>query len=416
MLIIDNLKLLFKKENRLYLIIVIWLLVGIIIIDFFPIIGIFIFIPYLAFLMFLYLLSLVSKKDIRKFSPLTLIGLLLISIPLMIIIIIVLFVLFAISLISYVLMTSWFILYGLILTSKRVDKTLYRNKLKPLTRNIEFFGGVILSIALLFLFFIAPSLDTSNLIFESGTSQNLILYLNYAYIIVGISIFILFFICFIYIFKKSFNAWYGIFSILIAGYTFFLVLKIFLGITGLGSDSNISTSNTDILTEIGLLITDVLIIVYAISTLLGTKAELLAKQLKYFGIDTIFIWLLFSKASYEFIKNFPYTQLLKLSINVSGTTYSIIPFYDLINVLNSEIINIVKNVAVLVFFIILIVIIGLWEIRKYNRTIFKQRKGEEIELPDLISPKQDILEEKVEKIDEPTDDNTEMDENNQNLI
>ena len=69
----------------------------------------------------------ILKKDIREFSLFTLIGLLVISIPLMIIIMIVLFVLFAVSLISYVFMTSWFILYGLILISKRVDKDLYKN-------------------------------------------------------------------------------------------------------------------------------------------------------------------------------------------------------------------------------------------------------------------------------------------------
>ena len=37
-------------------------------------------------------------------------------------------------------------------------------------------------------------------------------------------------------------------------------------------------------------------------------------------------------------------------------------------------INIAKNIAVLIFFILLIVLIGLWEIRKYNRDEFKLRK------------------------------------------
>ena len=222
MLFIDNLKLLFTKENRLYLIIVIWLLNGIVIINFLQIVGIFFFLPYLAFLMFLYLLSLVSKKDIRKFSPLTLIGLLIISIPIMIIIIVVLFILFAVSLISYVFMTSWFILYGLILFSKKVDNTLKDNKGKYLTRGIVFFGGMALSLVLLIIFYFAPSLDTYKIVFEKAFPN----YLNYAYLIVGIVILFLFSICFISLFRKSFNGWYGLFSVLIVGYTFYLVLKI----------------------------------------------------------------------------------------------------------------------------------------------------------------------------------------------
>ena len=359
MQILDNLKQLLEKRNRLYLILVIWLIFGIVIIDFLPIVGIIIFIPYLAFLIFLYLVSIVFKKDIRDFSKLSLIGLILISLPLMLIIIVILFILFPFSLISYLFMTSWFILYGILLLSKRADKALKQHKAKKLTRGIEFFGGISVAITLLFLFYLAPMLDVQKMIFEAKFP----IYLNYAYLIIGIAILSLAVICLIYMFKKSFNAWFGLFSIIIAGYTFFLVLKIFLGITSLES-----TSSTDLVTEIGLLIADILIIVYAISTLMGTHAELLAKQLKYFGIDTIFIWLLFSKASYEFVANFPYEILLDFSENIAAGSSTVVPILRLIDFLNYDVITLAKNIVILVFFILLLGLIGLWEIRKYNRT------------------------------------------------
>ena len=60
--ITDNLKKLFKKDNWKLAVLVLWLLVGVSIIQFLPLVGIIIFLPYLTFLMFLFLLSLGTKK------------------------------------------------------------------------------------------------------------------------------------------------------------------------------------------------------------------------------------------------------------------------------------------------------------------------------------------------------------------
>jgi hypothetical protein len=129
--------------------------------------------------------------------------------------------------------------------------------------------------------------------------------------------------------------------------------------------------------EIALLAADLFILVYAVSTLLGSKAEVLAKQLKYFGIDTIFIWLLFSKASYEFVVNFPYEELLSL-FNL-GENSLFAPVLGIIDLLNADFINLLKNISVLAFFLLLLILLGFWEIRKYNRAEKKSKvsKGEE---------------------------------------
>jgi len=376
MIIVDNLKLLGEKKNRLYLILVVWLLIGDIVIQIEPIVGIIIFLPYLAFMLYLFILAIITKKDVRDYSAWKLILLLILLFPIMIIMAIVLFIMFAFSVISYIFMTSWFILYGIILISKKADKKLHELPLKPLTRSVEFFGGIVIAGALLFLFYYAPMLDVQKVIFETEVP----VLLNYVYLIVGIVLAGLALTCIIFMFKKSFNAWFGMFCIVAAIYAFFLALKIFLGLSDLES-----SSYTSLPMEIALLVIDISILVYAISTLLGSHAELLAKQLKYFGIDTIFIWLLFSKASYEFVVNFPYDSLLGIFVQGNtSTTFS--PFLNLINLLNADLINLAKNIAVLAFFLILLILLGFWEIRKYNRAEWKRKGSDKEEIEKLVIP------------------------------
>ncbi len=363
MLIVDNLKKLMEKRNRRYLALVLWLIAGIVTIDFFPFVGIIIFLPFLTFVMFLFFLSVFSKKDIRDIAHWKVFLLLIFSLPLMLIISVFLLGLFAFSIVSYMFMTSWFILYGLILTSKRIDSNMKKHKGSKFTRTIEFFGGIVLSLVLLVVFYLAPIIDEQKLVFKYMVPYYLELYLTVAYIIVAVAIIGIGALCLYYVFKKSFNAWYGVFTILIAGYTFYLVLKIFLGVNSAESESE-----TSLLTQIALLFADVFIVVYAISTLLGKQAEILAKQVKRFGLDTAFIWLLFSKASYEFVVNFPYDFIYNLSVDIFGDSTSFLTFLgSIINYLNEDYINLAKNIAVLFFFLTLFVLLGLWEIRKYNR-------------------------------------------------
>jgi hypothetical protein len=44
---------------------------------------------------------------------------------------------------------------------------------------------------------------------------------------------------------------------------------------------------------------DVLILLYTIGSLVGEHMEILSKKLKFIKAETILIWLIFSKASYE---------------------------------------------------------------------------------------------------------------------
>lgn len=388
--IIDNLKKLFKKENWRLFVLVIWLLVGVTIIQFLPIVGIFIFLPYLTFLMFLYLLSLISKKNVMKYQPWKVGLLLLLSLPVLLLLSIILIILFAFSIISYFFFTSWFILYACYLTGIGIDRKLLKYpKSKTFIRTIIFFGGLVGSLLLLYLFIIGPNLFD----FSAISTVEVPLFLNLAYIIVGGVVVGLAIFGIILLFKRIFNAWLGTFFILVAGYTLFLVLRIYLGL-----DEGLNIENIpSIWTTIAMLVVDLLIILYSLSTLMGSNAELMAKRFKRMGIDTAIIWLIFSKVAYEFIHHFPYSLFEQINV----------PWIYAFSALNNDIINLAKNIAVLAFFIVLLLIIGIYEIRKYTKTQKELKKEVAKDVKELISPLPTI--EVASRLSEQTNMNEEFD-------
>ncbi|MFX1469770.1 MAG: hypothetical protein ACFFB8_14025 [Promethearchaeota archaeon] len=384
--LIDNFKKIIKEWRLLVL--VIWLLIGVAIIPFpdpiVSIIGIIIFFPFLVFLMFLFLLSLVSKKDIFKYPTWKIILFLVISLPIMLLISIVLIVLFLISVITYFIFTSWFILYGCFLIGRRTDRQAFKTpRAKPFIRTLIFIGGLAGSLALLYLFIIAPTLIDLSVLTE--TPIVFPWYLNGVYILVGAILIGLAIIIVIYKFKKVFNGWFGIFAILVSFYTVFLVLKIYLGLIDT-EPRKISS----IWAYIAMIIPDMFIIFYSLSTLMGSQAELLSKRLKRFGLDTVIIWLILSKVTYEFIHYFPYELFEKVPI----------PWLQLLATIDNEQINLWKNILVLAFFVLLLIIVGIYEIRKYSEQQLKPiEKGEP--LIKEIQPSPPIIEGPKPFLEEP---------------
>ena len=379
--IIDN----FKKigKNWRLTALLVWMLVGIAIIPYpnriVSIIGILIFLPFLVFLMFLFLLSLISKKDIFEYSPWKIIVFLLISLPIMLFISIILIILFAISIVSYFFFTSWFILYGCYLLGKNIDTKLYKTpKLRPFIRTLIFFGGLAASLLFLYLFIIGPTLFDFSVIIE--TPIDVPWYLNGIYILVGGVLVGLAIVCIVYMFKKSFVGWFGTFSILVSIYTLFLILKIYLGIVDTEPDEIGS-----IWAYIAVIIPDLFIIFYSLSTLMGSQAELLSKRFKRFGLDAVIIWLILSKVTYEFIHYFPYEVFQEAKI----------PWLNTLSTLDNDLINLVKNIAVLIFFIALLVVIGIYEINKYAKEQKQLKIEVDLDVKELLAP-QPILEEKDE--------------------
>ncbi|TFF68978.1 MAG: hypothetical protein EU516_01930 [Promethearchaeota archaeon] len=380
---IENLKKLTLKENWKYLIIVILLLIGIAVIqipveytitilsfdiDLWDLIGVVIFLPFLTFVMFLFLLSLIAKKDVKEISSWKVMLIFLAALPLMIIISIILVGLFLFSILSYIFLTSWFILYGAYLTSKRLDDNLKKRVHSSFYRGILFIGGIIGALLLLIGYIFGSSYI--GVLLGITITQNIYNILNYVVLIVGLMIIAFSVIGIVYLFKGIFNAWLGIFSILTVIYTFYLLVKIFFALNSTGGASS------SIYTQFGLIAVDLFIILYSISTLMGSQADLLFKRLKLkrIGLDTILIWLIFSKVAYEFAHNFPYSWLAGF------------PYIDILSYLDESIVNLGKNIGVLIFFILILAVLGLYQMHKYSRQekLFKKQVDKDVR--ELLSP------------------------------
>ena len=383
---IENLKKLTLKENRKYLILVILLLIGIAVIqipveftitlfsievDLWDLTGVVIFLPFLTFILFLFLLSLGAKKDVKEIASWKVLLTFFVASPLMIIISIILVGFFLFSILSYIFFTSWFILYGAYLTSKRLDDNLKKRVHSSFYRTIEFLGGVLVALLLLagYLF---GSQYIGDLIGITIT-QSISVILNYVVLIVGLMIILFSIIGIIYLIRKIFNAWLGIFSILTVIYTFYLLIKIFFALSSTGG------ATSSIYTQFALIAVDLLIILYSISTLMGSQANMLFKRikLKRIGLDTILIWLIFSKVAYEFAHNFPYSWLAGF------------PYIDILSYLDESIVNLGKNIGVIIFFIFILGVLGVYEMHKYSKRekLFKEQVDRDVKK--LLSPQFD---------------------------
>ncbi|MFX0060488.1 MAG: hypothetical protein ACFE8J_19505 [Candidatus Heimdallarchaeota archaeon] len=380
--IIDNLKKLGLKENRKLLILVVWLHLNILLIEFpygitvqlfnmemdlLDLIGMIIYLPFLTFITFLFILSLLAKKDVKEIASWKVLLYFFLSLPLMFLLIFILVGMFLFSIISYFFLTSWFILYGGYLSSKRLDDTLKRKLKSGSYRTLTFIVGFTLSIGLLGGYLIGSQFigDLTGIEINQAALE----IINYVVAFIGAVIIFFLVIAIVSIIKKVFNAWLGMFSLLVVLYTFYLLIKLFLALRNIGG------GESSIATQFILLFADLGILLYSISTLMGSQAELLSKRIKSkrIGLDTVLMWLLFSKVSYEFAKNFPYTLL------------GYLPYINILSFLNESIINLLRNILILFFFILILIVLGLYETRKFYRNEKKFKDKVDKEVKDLLS-------------------------------
>lgn len=339
-----------KRENRLFLILITWLLIGIVSLELFslvdfPIIGIIIFIPFLGFTLFLYFVSL-FKKNIKEYSTKAIVGLFIVSLASMPVFIIMLVILFVFSILSYLILTSSFILYACYKSGYSRDRDIYINKKHVgFWRGLEFFGGIIISILLL-IGFIRLTFEIGSFVPLSGFIFEPDLAIIAAYVAVIIVICLLSLIAFLYALKSKVNAWMGVYFIFISVYAFYLVFKMLRIETG---SSSVAMTLLSIVMDIG-------IILYSVSGLLGTQTEVLHKKFK-LKQESVFLWLLFSKAAYEFAINFPYIELfgepeqgILLYVVKIGTNLSTY-----------------MNLIVYALFLILIILYGIFGMAKYGK-------------------------------------------------
>lgn len=361
---IENILKLREKENKIFLFLLIWFILAFTVMQIsiylnYAIIGIFFYFPLLGFTLFLWIISF-SNVKIREYSYPKLLLLILLEFLLVIVFVILTVIFMIVSIFSYIFFTSFFSLYGCYQMGKELDERLYYRKLSWLWRGLEFFGGLILSVLLLLVFLFAT--------WEATRIVGVTEIISVAYIVVLVVIASLTVYMLVSSVKKKFNAWLGTYFLLITLYTFYLVLRIFMGITS-DPGTETSSSSEDLAATgifVGLLLLDLLILIYSISCILGSQGEILAEKLPRFKQETLLLWLIFSKISWEYAANFPYGTL--------GIVQEIgIQEVQILGIL----LRVVVSVIVLIIFIVLTIVFGVKGIRRYGDEIEIMKKGKE---------------------------------------
>lgn len=289
----SDLKLLKEKEYRLYLVLVIWLLIGFTFLQFdvLVIVGIIIFIPLLV-VSFIFLINAVLPfKQIRDMSfkriVITIVVFALVFLLLINIVFPIIVNLFYLGIISYILITAVFTIYYFYELGKKIDDYLYKlpSKLRHFERWCVFLGGTIFSIILLISATVISEVATG------GTQEAIGFNTAIVATIIVVIIIIFGIVGALRAIRGRLYAYLGIFFIGIAIYTIYLMISIiFTSLSG-GSSSSVGA-------QILLYFLNLFILLNTIGGLLGEKTEILKKKLKIFNADTILMWLIFSISSF----------------------------------------------------------------------------------------------------------------------
>ena len=279
-----GLKKLFQKRYRIFLIIVIWLLIGIIVAAFRFGLGLFILTPLIPLCIVLCAVSIFI--DLRDMHLLMFIIVIIITAFLIFFFFIfsgvIIPLLFEISIISYIIITAIFTLYAVYEGSRNLDEFIYTRFPSPthhIMRIVEFVGGIALGLLIIW-----------GIYTLTGSQLYLMTW------IVIITILVLAGIAVLLILTGRFNAWLGTFSFYAGLYFAFLVVAFLIGPDLLERGGAYPT-----LIVYLFIIFDILILIYVVGVLVGERAEIISKKIK-IGADTILMWLIFSKASYELAK------------------------------------------------------------------------------------------------------------------
>ncbi len=289
-----------KRENRLILILVIWLLVGFTAVQFRTTrnIGIVIFLPLLGILIILLLASVIFKKDLKQMTFKSILKYCLLAIPLFLIFTALVFfavlILIVISILSYIFITSLFTLHSCYKWGVDLDEKIYKlpKLLNFLLRIITFVGGLILSIIIMLLI--------ANIGFNWGIiPEEVLSELGHIPWVMITFFIILFLVCLLFLFIGKFNAWFGVFLIYVSIYASYLILKASLSL--IKSEESVLALPI----QISLYFFDLFLLLVTMGSLIGKKAEIISKKLKFIKSEIIIIWLIFSKSAYEFIFALP---------------------------------------------------------------------------------------------------------------
>lgn len=342
-----DLKLLKEEEYRLYMILVIWLLIGFTFFQFevLYIAGIVIFVPLMALSFILFLISILSyKKRLRDMTRKRLIITIIVFIVLILVFINLFLFLFMLllylAIISYILITSIFTMYYFYRLGLQIDSYLYKlpERIRKFERWCFFIGGILISVISLIVAIIITESITGGVQEAIGFNTT------------GIAIIIIIIIIFFGIIggfhslKGRLHSWMGIFFVWVAIYTIYLMVSIIYRRTSEGG-----ATSTSIPLQILLYFFNLFLLLNTIGGLIAEKTEVLKAKLRIFGADTILMWLIFSITIFTFL---------------SG--------------LETAEVDVVRAVAVFVLFIPLLIILTIYGIRNYDE-ITQEGKVQQLE-------------------------------------
>ncbi|MFO8020621.1 MAG: zinc ribbon domain-containing protein [Promethearchaeia archaeon] len=334
----SGLKTLKEEENRIFLVLVIWLITGFTVIQFSQGWGIILFAPLLFLCVILFTVAFILRKNVKDMGGKSILKYILISIPFIILFSSLMAYLFIfmviISILSYIFIVAVFSMNSLYQKSIKFDEKLYNwpTPINFIARSAVFGGGLLISVVLM-LFFAGAGTIMPLAVKEMPNFFSVI-----PWLMIGVFL-LLATITFIFLLKGKYNAWIGVFFVWISLFAFYLLFKTVYSVTSAGGESTYGLP-----IQIALYIFDLFLVLFTLGKLIGDQADIVSKKTKYLNSDAILIWLIFSKATYEFLNAF------------EGTGVSVL-----------------KSVGSFALFVPLFLYMGLRGIYKYSE-IKKRRK------------------------------------------
>ncbi len=352
---LKDLKKLVDRNYWVYLVLLVWFIVGLIFIDYnitipipgtaIVIDGVILYFPLLNICMGLFLAALFLRAELINPSKETLIKIIIMIAILLVVslimgaFILVLgsYILFIVSVFSFIAITLLYLMLSCYSYGVKIDKRLKlmsQKKISYLLRLVLFLGGLLGAI-LCIMFAIYMGGGTAGLsayisselvaiMVEMLPILLIVIYVGFGVLVLVISLF------------KKLNAWMGVFFLMTSIYAVTLLVDAFL--TGGGLEGV-----NEVVSIVIVFCFDLFLVLFTVSGFMGEKAEEMEKSLGIIPDDVIIVWLIFSKASYEFA-----------SATLEGTA-----------LLGMEV-GLIKTLGTFILFIPLMVLLALYGIRKYS--------------------------------------------------
>ncbi|MFX1338001.1 MAG: hypothetical protein ACFFDK_05290 [Promethearchaeota archaeon] len=318
-MVFTDLKKILDKENRLFLILVLLLVIGFTFAQFGLFgLGTYIFVFLLGICIVLIIATLIFQIDLKHLSHKQIILYLIIAIAITFLLIMRFYLgylffqgFFIFGIVLYVTITATFLMYSCYHLGVAWDDKIY-NKGWMWLRWVVFLGGTLIAI------FFMLSITRLGIALQH---QDLEIQFAFGIFALILTIIVIFFAVIggLLVLRRKLNAWLGFFFIWVAIYTLYLMLMVYFTLSS-------SESQYRLPIIIALYLFDLFLILYTIGKLIGERADIISKKVKFLKADAILILLIFSKAAYEFGA----TEITAIDASRIGAIWSFLLFIPLL--------------------------------------------------------------------------------------